>query len=244
MTRPAVIDAAVVLSALAAGVVGVLDLAVPLRSVLIISFVLVGPGAAVVQLIDLRDLAAAIAIAVGVSIALATLVASAMLYAGIFSPRLTLIVLVVGTLALVAARRVGRPSAGVYRLRAGVRIQDAVRRARGPRGRADLNAISLAAKVADGRQVVVPRRGAGVGAGSGAATGDTGGPASSSQPPISLNTAIAEQLDTLDGVGPATAQKILDWRSQHGGFRSIDDLSQVPGIGPKLLAALRAKVQL
>ena len=58
-----------------------------------------------------------------------------------------------------------------------------------------------------------------------------------------LNTATAEQLDTLDGVGPATAQKILDWRRQHGGFRSVDDLMQVPGIGPKRMAALRGKVQ-
>jgi competence protein ComEA len=63
-------------------------------------------------------------------------------------------------------------------------------------------------------------------------------------PPVSLNSATAEQLDTLDGVGPATAAKILDWRRQHGGFRSIDDLDEIPGIGPKRLAALRGKVQL
>ena len=62
-------------------------------------------------------------------------------------------------------------------------------------------------------------------------------------PPISLSTATIEQLDTLDGVGPATARKILDWRRQHGGFRSVDDLGQVPGIGPKRLAALRERVQ-
>ena len=62
--------------------------------------------------------------------------------------------------------------------------------------------------------------------------------------PVSLNTATAEQLDTLDGVGPATASKILEYRRQHGGFRSIDDLGEIPGIGPKRLAALRGKVQL
>jgi competence protein ComEA len=62
-------------------------------------------------------------------------------------------------------------------------------------------------------------------------------------PPISLNNATAEQLDTLDGVGPATAQKIIAWRTQHGGFRSVADLGQVPGIGPKKLAALRDRVQ-
>src|SRR5919204_6445723 len=126
---------------------------------------------------------------------------------------------------------------GVYRLRDGERVQDAVRRAGGARRGADLNAINLAAKVADGQQVVVPRRGT---AGSAPAAASGG----ASQPPVSLNTATAEQLDTLDGVGPATAQKILDWRRQHGGFRSIDDLGEVPGIGPKKLAALRTKVQL
>jgi competence protein ComEA len=137
---------------------------------------------------------------------------------------------------------------GVYRLRDGERVKDAVRRAGGAGHGADLNAINLAAKVADGQQVVVPRRGpaggspgapapAPAGDGSAAAVG-------AAQPPVSLNSATAEQLDTLDGVGPATAQKILDWRTQHGGFRSIDDLSEVPGIGPKKLAALRPKVQL
>jgi competence protein ComEA len=135
------------------------------------------------------------------------------------------------------AGAVERP--GVYRLRDGERIQDAVRRAGGARRGADLNGINLAAKVADGQQVVVPRRGA-AGAPAGASSGSAGAPAQ----PVSLNTATAEQLDTLDGVGPATAQKILDWRSQHGGFRSIDDLGEVPGIGPKKLAALRTKVQL
>jgi competence protein ComEA len=130
-------------------------------------------------------------------------------------------------------------SPGVYRLREGERIQDAVRRAGGPRAGADLNAINLAAKVADGQQVVVPRRGAAAAAGV-----DAAGPGGPTQPPVSLNTATAEQLDTLDGVGPATASKILDWRRQHGGFRSVDDLGEIPGIGPKRLAALRAKVQL
>ena len=131
---------------------------------------------------------------------------------------------------------------GVYRLRDGERVQDAVRRAGGPRAGADLNAINLAAKVADGQQVVVPRRGAaGAATVSGAGAGEPGGPP---QAPVSLNTATAEQLDTLDGVGPATATKILEYRRQHGGFRSIDDLGEIPGIGPKRLAALRGKVQL
>ncbi|HEX7298996.1 MAG TPA: ComEA family DNA-binding protein, partial [Solirubrobacteraceae bacterium] len=147
------------------------------------------------------------------------------------------------------AGAVRRP--GVYRLRDGERVQDAVRRAGGARHGADLNAINLAAKVADGQQVVVPRRGAAgaVSAAGGPASPAGGSPAEAgagggAQPPVSLNSATAEQLDTLDGVGPATAQKILDWRQQHGGFRSVDDLSEVPGIGPKKLAALRPKVQL
>lgn len=129
---------------------------------------------------------------------------------------------------------------GVYRLRDGARVKDAVARAGGPRRGADVNAINLAAKVADGQQVVVPRRGT-----AGQAAAESTGAAGAVAPagPISLNSATAEQLDTLDGVGPATAAKILDWRRQHGGFRSIDDLGQVPGIGPKRLAALREKVQ-
>ena len=134
---------------------------------------------------------------------------------------------------------------GVYRLSDGARVKDAVRRAGGPRRGADVNAINLAAKVADGQQVVVPRRAAaGAFAGSAPVPGPEaaggGGPPAA---PISLNSATAAQLDTLDGVGPATAQKILDWRREHGGFRTVDDLGEVPGIGPKRLAALRDKVQ-
>jgi competence protein ComEA len=132
-------------------------------------------------------------------------------------------------------------SPGVYKMRDGERIQDAVRRAGGARRGADLNAINLAAKVADGQQVVVPRRGAaGQAAAAGAGASEPGGPP---QAPVSLSTATAEQLDTLDGVGPATAAKILDYRRRHGGFRSVDDLGEIPGIGPKRLAALRGKVQ-
>jgi competence protein ComEA len=145
------------------------------------------------------------------------------------------------------AGAVRRP--GVYRLAAGARVQDAVRRAGGTREGADVNGINLAAKVVDGQQVVVPARGrAGTGAAAvapGATAAGAGGTAgaAASGPPISLNNATAEQLDALDGVGPATAQKIIAWRTQHGGFRSVADLGQVPGIGPKKLAALRDRVQ-
>lgn len=141
-----------------------------------------------------------------------------------------------GTSAVVdVSGEVRRP--GVYKLPPGARVQDAVRRAGGALRHADLQAVNLAAKVADGVQIVVPRTGAGGGAGAAAA-----GSGSAPVGPVNLNTATAEQLDTLDGVGPATAAKILAYRQQHGGFSSVSQLDQIPGIGPKKLAALRGKV--
>ena len=139
------------------------------------------------------------------------------------------------------AGAVRRP--GVYRLAAGARVQDAVRRAGGARRGGDVNAINLAAKVADGQQIVVPTRAPGGAASAPATAADGAGAVGPPTAPISLNSATAEQLDTLDGVGPATARKIIEWRTQHGGFRSVADLGQVPGIGPKKLAALRDRVQ-
>ena len=129
---------------------------------------------------------------------------------------------------------------GVYRLRAGSRIDDAVQRAGGPTSRADLSAVNLAAKVEDGRQVLVPER-----APRGAPAAAPSAPGSPTAPgqPIDLNTATLEQLDTLPGVGAVTAQKILDYREQHGGFGSVDELGQVPGIGDKRLADLREQVR-
>jgi competence protein ComEA len=129
---------------------------------------------------------------------------------------------------------------GVYTLRAGSRVADAVERAGGARASADLSAVNLASKLEDGRQVLVPRRlAAGAAPASAAGAAAAGVPA----PPVDLNTATLEQLDTLDGVGPATAQKILDYRTEHGGFGSVDELGQVPGIGEKRLAALRDHVR-
>jgi competence protein ComEA len=128
---------------------------------------------------------------------------------------------------------------GVYRLAAGLRVQDAIRRAGGARAGADLQAINLAAKVADAQQVVVPRRGSTASAAAAGGGADAGAGASG---PVNLNSATAEQLDTLDGVGPATATKILEYRQQHGGFRTVDDLAQISGIGPKKLEALRGQV--
>jgi competence protein ComEA len=128
---------------------------------------------------------------------------------------------------------------GLYRLRSGARIADAVRRAGGTTRKADLEAINLAAPVEDGLQVVVPRRvpPAPAGAPGAAAPGDAAAPAASG--PVHLNTASLEQLDTLPGVGPVTAQKIVDWRQTHGAFTSVDDLDAIPGIGPARLEQLR-----
>jgi competence protein ComEA len=128
---------------------------------------------------------------------------------------------------------------GVYRVPAWARLDFAVKRAGGAAAGANLEGVNLAAKIADGQQVVVPRKGA-----AGAASGElgVGDPAGGPSGPVSLNTATPEQLDQLEGVGPATAQKILEWRKQHGGFRSVDDLKQITGIGPKKFAALKDKV--
>jgi competence protein ComEA len=126
---------------------------------------------------------------------------------------------------------------GLYRLEQGARIADAVARAGGATRKADLAQVNLAAPLADGEQVVVPRRGAAApaaAAGSGAAPA-AGPPAA----PVQLSTATLEQLDTLPGVGPATAQRILDYRAKHGAFSSVDELDAVPGIGPKRLDQLR-----
>jgi competence protein ComEA len=129
---------------------------------------------------------------------------------------------------------------GVYRLSSRSRVVDAVRRAGGVRRRADLSALNLAAKVEDGRQVVVPLRAA---PGAPAASGGAAGAGTAPEVPIDLNTATPEQLDELDGIGPGMAGAILEYRKEHGGFGSIEELGQVPGIGEKRLAALREKVR-
>jgi competence protein ComEA len=133
---------------------------------------------------------------------------------------------------------------GVYRLREGDRVADAVDRAGGATGRADLTLLNLAAEVEDGRQVVVPERGAAGSAGASAGAAGPGGAAGAggAAPPVNLNTATLEQLDTLEGVGPGIAQRILDYRDEQGGFGNVDELGQVPGIGEKRMAALREKV--
>jgi competence protein ComEA len=134
---------------------------------------------------------------------------------------------------------------GVYRLRSGQRVDDAVHTAGGATRRADLAGVNLAAKVSDGQQIIVPGAGA-VGATAAAAGGPAGSAGAAGAvrgQPLNLNTATPEQLDQLDGVGPATAQKIVAYRQAHGGFRSVSELDQVPGIGEKKLAGLKDRVR-
>jgi competence protein ComEA len=133
------------------------------------------------------------------------------------------------TLVVHVAGAVRHP--GIVRLRDGDRVSDAIAAAGGPTRAANADAVNLAARLADGQQVVVPSRSTSFGGSSGAVG------------PISLSSATLEQLDGLDGVGPGLAQKILDYRAQHGGFKSIDELGEVAGIGDKRLESLRAQLQ-
>jgi competence protein ComEA len=130
---------------------------------------------------------------------------------------------------------------GLYRLREGSRIADAVALAGGATPRAQLAAVNLAAPIADGEQIVVPVRGAGAVA-AGGVGGSSATPGASPTAPLDLNTATAEQLDALPGIGPSTAQKILDYRQAHGPFHSVDELDAVPGIGPGRIAQLKGLV--
>lgn len=122
---------------------------------------------------------------------------------------------------------------GLYRLAQGTRVADALARAGGLTPKADRTLVNLAAPLADGEQVIVPARVAGAGTPSGGA-----GPAAPAGP-VHLNVATLEQLDALPGVGPVTAQKILDYRDQHGAFGSVDELDAISGIGPARLDQLR-----
>jgi competence protein ComEA len=122
---------------------------------------------------------------------------------------------------------------GLHRLPHGTRIADAVAAAGGATAKADLALVNLAAPLADGEQIVVPSRGAaGVAAASGA----------SPTAPLDLNSATAEQLDALPGIGPATAAKIVDFRQAHGPFHSVEELDAVPGIGPARIEQLKGLV--
>lgn len=145
--------------------------------------------------------------------------------------------------------QVRRP--GVVRLSTGSRVLDAVGAAGGTKPSADLNHLNLARIVTDGEQIVVPKPGEvipvpgassapGAGAGSAGGVPAGGGPAGGL---VDLNTADAAALDALPGVGPVLSQRILDWRTQHGRFSSVDELGEVSGIGDKLLAQIGPKVR-
>jgi competence protein ComEA len=136
------------------------------------------------------------------------------------------------------AGAVRRP--GVVRVRPGERAADAVARAGGPTGRADLTAVNLAAQLEDGQQVIVPARGA-AGTVAGGAAPEPGAPG---VPKLSLATASAEQLDEIDGIGPTLSERIVEYRTQNGGFRSLEELQEVEGIGEKRFETLRQALQL
>jgi competence protein ComEA len=149
------------------------------------------------------------------------------------APTRTHAVAPVAQLVVDVAGAVRRP--GLYHLATGTRIADAVAAAGGATAKADVTLINLAAPLADGEQVLVPARGeASAAAGAGAAPSPTA--------PLDLNTASAEQLDALPGVGPTTAQKIVAYRQEHGPFHSVEELEGVPGIGPSKVAQLKGLV--
>lgn len=133
---------------------------------------------------------------------------------------------------------------GIHRLPAGSRVADALRVAGGVRPGTNTDSLNRARFLVDGEQVIVgaPAALPGAAAGTGAGTG-TSAVAGAAPTPVSLNTATSDQLDTLPGVGPVLAQHIIDYRTQHGGFRSVDELREVNGIGDRRFADLRNLVR-
>ncbi|MDQ3102805.1 MAG: SLBB domain-containing protein [Actinomycetota bacterium] len=140
-----------------------------------------------------------------------------------------------GDVVVHVAGEVAEP--GVYRLPVGSRVADAIERAGGAGARADPNSINLAARIADGQQVVVPRRVASdaVGATT-SATGVVDGP-------ISLGSADQAALETIEGIGPVTAADILEFRDANGGVSAIEELDEIPGIGPTTIESLSGSLQ-
>ena len=128
-------------------------------------------------------------------------------------------------------------------MRSGSRVADALAAAGGALAGVDLTPLNLARKLADGEQIVVGlpvAPGAAVPTGSQASVGSSPSPSG----PVNLNTATAAELDALPGIGPVIAQRIVDWRTEHGQFGSIDQLGDVSGIGDATLARLRPLVTL
>ena len=134
------------------------------------------------------------------------------------------------------AGAVARP--GLVRLPAESRVATAVERAGGPARGADLTAVNLAARLEDGQQVVVPVRGA---ENAGDAAGASAGALAGAKP--SLGVATTDQLDEVDGIGPTLAERIVEYRTENGGFRSLGELREVEGIGEKRFASLSEALQ-
>ncbi|MBC7247844.1 MAG: helix-hairpin-helix domain-containing protein [Actinobacteria bacterium] len=132
------------------------------------------------------------------------------------------------------AGAVARP--GVVRLQEGARVLDAVEGAGGPLPEADLDALNLAQPVQDGQKISVPRKGE-----NGGSTQGEGGKSSGK---VNINTADADELEKLPGIGPTLAERIVSYRENNGGFRSVEDLKKVSGIGEKKFAELRDLVEI
>lgn len=126
---------------------------------------------------------------------------------------------------------------GLYRLRADARVVDAIAAAGGFADGADESGINLARPLSDGEQLVVPVEGEANADGEGGKGGQDNGK-------VNLNTADLAQLETLPRIGPALASRIIEWREQNGRFTSVEDLLAVPGIGDKMLSALRPLVSI
>lgn len=147
-----------------------------------------------------------------------------------------------GSVVVHVAGAVARP--GVVHLPAGGRVHEAIAAAGGGLPGADLNRLNLALAVEDGQKIHVPREGEeGLGAGQEVAGPDGGGGAGGgagtlADGKINLNTAGVEELDALPKVGPVLAQRIVDWRKEHGAFKNVEELDAVDGVGPKMLEAL------
>lgn len=127
---------------------------------------------------------------------------------------------------------------GVYRLPPGSLVDDAIRAAGGPTGDADLIRINLAMELRDQQQVIVPRVGEALPA---EAVSEGVAPTPPIEP-VRLNTATAAELETLPGIGPSLARRIVEYRDTYGPFETLEDLLNVPGVGPSILEGLRDRV--